>query len=158
VATSVVSSAVKRSLSLLAVVVLAIGCGSDGEDMDTSVSVPPGPAPADPGGGGARVVSPTPGLDGVVPAAIDSARALDGNKLEVRFYSGVEDCYGLERVDVEESDAEVLVSVFTGSRPEARDVACIEIAELVATVVTLDAPLGDRTVVDASTGAPVPVG
>jgi hypothetical protein len=104
------------------------------------------------------VVTPTPGLDGVVPAAIDSARALDGDKLEVRFYSGVEDCYGLERVDLDETDTEVTVAVFTGSRPEARDVACIEIAELVSTVVTLDAPLGDRAVVDASTGAPVPLG
>jgi hypothetical protein len=104
------------------------------------------------------VVTPTPGLDGVVPAAIDSVVALDGAKLEVRFYSGVEDCYGVDRVDVEETDAEVTVSVFTGSRPEARDIACIEIAELVAVVLTLDAPLGDRVVVDGSSGAPVTVG
>jgi hypothetical protein len=104
------------------------------------------------------VVVPTPGLDGVVAAAIDSAVALDGSKLEVRFYSGVEDCYGLERIDVEETEADVTVAVFTGSRPEARDVACIEIAELVAAVVTLDAPLGDRAVLDASSGAEVPVG
>ena len=104
------------------------------------------------------MVVPTPGLDGVVRAAIDSAVVLDGTKLEVRFYSGVEDCYGVERVDVEESDAEVTVSVFTGSRPEARDLACIEIAELVAVVVTLDAPLGDRALVDGSSGASVSVG
>jgi hypothetical protein len=152
---------VKRSLVVLVLAVVLAGCGSDSDDSgDVAVTNPPDSAPSDPGAGdgSARVVTPTPGLDGVVPAAIDSASALDGNKLEVRFYSGVEDCYGLERIDVEETEAEVSVAVFTGNRPEARDIACIEIAELVAAVVTLDAPLGERTVVDASTGAAVPVG
>jgi hypothetical protein len=139
------------------------GCGSDDDDVssdgpDAPVTSPPNDGTSDPGPpGGPRMVEPTPGLDGVVPTAIDSASSTADDKLEIRFYNGVEDCYGLERVDVAETDTEVTVSVFTGSRPADGDRVCIEIAELVAVVITLDSPLAGRTLIDGSSGVAVPV-
>lgn len=151
---------------LLLPLALLVACGDDGEDAATSPDDPttdvddPG-APVDPApGDDAGPVTPTPGLLDPRPTAVDSvvvAAGGDGHKLEVSFYNGVRDCYGLDRVEVEESDTSVTIGVFTGSLPIG-DVACIEIAELQMTVVSLDAPLGDRTVIDASTGAEVPVG
>ena len=151
---------------LVIVATLLLGltaCGNEddggvvADDPDAPVTAPPdagGPAPD----GGARVVTPTPGLDGVVNAAIDSVVARAEDELEVRFYGGVAECYGVDRVEVTETDAEVTISVFTGSLPEAAGRACIEIAELQAVVVDLDAPLAGRAVVDGSSGAPVTVG
>jgi hypothetical protein len=158
-----VTTGVRR---LLAACVLVLGLGACGGDDDGGVVADDPDAPVtgapDPGGpapdGGARIVTPTPGLDGVVRAALDSAVVLDDGRLEVRFYGGVQECYGVDHVDVAETDTEVTVSVFTGSRPEAAARACIEIAELQAVIVTLDAPLAERVVVDGSSGTPVTVG
>ena len=160
---------------LLAVLLLPVflfaSCGDDGadtvsdDDPTSDVSNPDDPddpgdtEPVDPGDG-VGPVTPTPGLVDPHPTAIDSVAVTadgDGTKLEVGFYNGVRDCYGLDRVEVTEADESVTIGVFTGSLPIG-DVACIDIAELQMTVVTLDAPLGDRQVIDASTGAEVPSG
>jgi hypothetical protein len=155
-------------LSIAGLALLLAGCGDDdggvvaGDDLDAPVSDEPGTDPTsgsdDPGGDDLRVVEPTPGLDGTVENAIDSASVLENDKLEVRFYNGVEDCYGLDRVEVEETATDVTVTVVTGSRPDVAGRACIEIAELVVTVVTLDAPLGERTLIDGSAGTAVTMG
>lgn len=160
----------RRTLALLVLLVVPLAaCGDDGDvstsdDPDQTASSPVDPDPGgddselpDPGPG---VVVAEPGLLNPVPSAIESAAVVDdgdGTKLEVRFYNGIEECYGLDRVEVEETPEQVTIGLFTGGRPPG-DQVCIDIAELVATVVTLDAPLGDREVVDASTGAPVAVG
>ena len=157
--------------ALLLPLLLLVACGDDG-DGDTSSDDPssdlvdPGPGdtepagPPDDGGDDTGPVTPTPGLLDPHSSAIDSVTLVadgDGTKVEVGFYNGVRDCYGLDRVEVEETDESVTIGVFAGSLPIG-DVACIEIAELQTTVVSLDAPLGDRVVIDASTGAEVPVG
>ena len=127
-------------------------------DPNTPVSNDPGDDPAmDPANGEARIVSPTPGLTGVVESALDSALLRDGNKVEARFYGGVADCYGVDHVDVEETAAAVTITVFTGIPQEAIARSCIEIAELQAVIVPLGAPLGDRVVIDGSSGAQVPL-
>lgn len=142
-----------------------------GGAVDTTVPVDPDTPVSDDGnsssggggdagapvGGEARIVHPTPGLVGVVEATLDSAVLRDGNKVEARFYGGVADCYGVDHVDVVESPTDVTITVFTGSPPEAAARTCIEIAELQAVIVPLDAPLGDRVVLDGSSGAQVPL-
>lgn len=142
--------------------VLLAGCGDDGGDAVSDApltSMAPGRPPvggdANPGAPEVRQVTPEGGLANPNPAAIESGSMIDDTTIELRFYSGVQDCYGLDRVEVDAGDEAVTVTVFVGSRPGDR--ACIEIAELVATKVTLDDPLGARTLVDGATGEPVPV-
>lgn len=155
----------RRTAALLVFAVLAVaGCADDGGgDVGTSSPpvddpalvdpVPVDPLPGGPGAGG-RLVEATPGLEGVVESAISGYTVIDDTTLEVSFFTGVEECYGLEKITVAEADDSVTVTVLTGSRPGAE--VCIEIAEQVRAQVTLAAPLGERTVVDGSTGEPVP--
>ena len=151
-----------RSLVAVLAVIAAAVLGACGDDDDTSLDTPTSDGSLDPPAGDAnpeaperRLLEPTPGLVDPIPSAIESYAELEGTTLELRFYSGVEECYGLDRVDVEELDATVTVTVFVGRRPEAE--VCIEIAESVATKVDLAAPLAGRTLVDGSTGEPIPV-
>lgn len=93
-------------------------------------------------------VEPEPGVgENIRPSAFESTTKEDGDLL-VRYVSGVESCYVLDRVDVTETDREVNVTLQIGTRPGA-DV-CIELAKYYEVLVPLDSPLGDRTVVDGS--------
>ncbi|MDQ3294870.1 MAG: hypothetical protein M3527_10560, partial [Actinomycetota bacterium] len=146
-------------------------CGDDGDvdagatastqpgalDPETPVTSPPddGAGDVNPDAPARRAVEVTPGLVNPVPTFIESYAAIDETIIELRFTTGVAECYGLDRVQIEETAEAVTVTLFTGGRPGA-DV-CIEIAESVATKVTLPAPLGARTLVDGSTGEPVAV-
>lgn len=69
--------------------------------------------------------------------------------LLVTYWGGVEACHGLDRVEVDETEDRVTITLYQGSVPGDR--ACIEIAVWKAVRVGLDAPLGDRVVID---GAP----
>ena len=153
----------KRTLLTFVVVnTLGLGllaCGSD-DTADTSVGSDPAlvdPVDTTVPGDETAMVTPTPGLVNPTPSAIDSASRVTDEKLELRFYNGVPECYGVDRVEVEETDADVTVTVFTGGLPTDEPVACVELAVLQATAVTLEAPLGDRTLIDGSTGNAVPV-
>ncbi|MGV9316771.1 hypothetical protein ACWDR0_32020 [Streptomyces sp. NPDC003691] len=112
--------------------------------------VPPAPPAEDPSAptAPAPTVPPT-----TVPApggsAVDSYRA-DGRTLALTFYGGVCEKYGAKAV---ESGGTVKVTV-RGDGPEPGRV-CIAIAKKQTVEVVLDAPLGDRKVVDASTGSAV---
>lgn len=118
--------------------------GSDPESPVTSTPVSPGPAdPPEP-----RLVEPSQGLVEPHPAALEGHEVLDERTLLLRFYSGVEACYGLVRVDVTYGEGAVTVLVFVGRVPSAD--LCIELAELVSTRVTLEEPLGGRKVVDGT--------
>ncbi len=75
----------------------------------------------------------------------------DGRTLDVTFWGGVCSAYD---ADVEEDGSTVRVTV-TESEPEPGK-ACVMIAKELTRTVTLDAPLGDRKVVDAGSGAVVP--
>lgn len=85
------------------------------------------------------------------PNAFDKVVVLDERTLEVRFWGGVEDCYGVDRVDVEYGKEEVIVTVYAGRVPTAE--ACIEIAVLTAVRVQLDEPLAGREIVDGAPSA-----
>jgi hypothetical protein len=132
--------------------------GSSGGDPGTGAvetTVPATTVETTPGG--ARVVNPTPGLNGVNPTALDSVVQQPNNKLEVRFYGGVVDCYGVDHIDVQEADDAVTVTVFTGTPPAAANTACVDLAELQAVIVALASPLGERHIIDGSSGADVPL-
>lgn len=100
---------------------------------------------------GAQRVEPTPGMAGVNPTAFDKVVVGDdGRTLTIFFWSGVEPCYVLDRVDVDASRDAITVTLFQGHDASAGDVACIEIALLKKVVVQLDEPVGDRRIVDGA--------
>ena len=72
----------------------------------------------------------------------------DPNAVLVRFYGGVQECFGARASAVETADR-VTVTLELGNQPDAGDQACIEIAEAQELVVTLDAPVGERELVAA---------
>ncbi|TFE48860.1 hypothetical protein E3E14_17020 [Streptomyces sp. ICN441] len=79
------------------------------------------------------------------------AVAKDGRTLTLRFWGGVCSSYSAE---AEETGTEVKVRIIE-SRPDPGRV-CILIAKELTEKVTLDEPLGDRTVVDVESGDAVP--
>jgi hypothetical protein len=132
-------------------------CGEQvsGTGPDATVSYTPCPGDDDPvvtdPYDGAQKVEPTPGMSDVYPRAFDKAVVSDdGRTLTIFFWSGVEPCYVLDHVDVDEGAGAVTVTLFEGHDASAGDVACIEIAVLKKVVVRLDEPVGDRRVVDGA--------
>jgi hypothetical protein len=93
-------------------------------------------------------VEPRTGLVDVRPQPWDKARVLDSRTVEVRFYGGVEECYGVARVDVDYRKRSVVITLYSGRVPAAE--VCIEIAVLKAVRVDLDEPLAGRRVVDGA--------
>ena len=132
-------------------------CGEQvsGTGPDATVSYTPCPGDDDPvvtdPYAGAQNVEPTPGMSDVYPRAFDKAVVSDrGTTLTIFFWSGVEPCYVLDHVDVDEGPGAITVTLFEGHDASAGDVACIEIAVLKKVVVHLDEPVGSRNVVDGA--------
>ena len=139
---------------LLAVLLLLTGCAglaepggsAGGSPDDPVVSTPidqtPQPGPSH------QEVEPREGLVDVVPHIWDKVEPVDQRTLRVEFYGGVEECEGLDRVEVKETEDDVTITLYTGRVPEAE--VCIEIAVLKSVEVGLGAPLGDREIVDGA--------
>lgn len=103
--------------------------------------------------GGARVVTPTPGLVGVRPSRWAYAAAA-GSRLLVHFYA--EPVSAVDRVEVGEAPDRVTVTLYVGVRPGRGRVVALQLAEHRAVEVDLQAPLGDRRVVDGAPDATDP--
>jgi hypothetical protein len=132
-------------------------CGEkvSGTEPDAPVSYTPCPGDDNPvvtnPYDGAQKVEPTPGMSDLYPHAFDKAVAGDdGRILTIFFWSGVEPCYVLDHVDVDDGPGAITVTLFEGHDASAGDVACIEMAVLKKVVVQLDEPVGDRRVVDGA--------
>ncbi|HEX2026763.1 MAG TPA: hypothetical protein VHF25_02055 [Nitriliruptorales bacterium] len=144
------------ALSALTLTAAACAGGAVGRDVavdDTAVVVEPQPGqPGDPGGG-PQFVLPRPGMADVAARQFDSATVGDDDRtVTVLYWSGVEPCAVLDRVEVEESDTQVAITLFEGHDPAAGDVACIEIAVQKGVVVQLPSLLAGRSIVDGATG------
>ncbi|MGH2683455.1 MAG: hypothetical protein ACRDIX_09520 [Actinomycetota bacterium] len=139
--------------ALLAGTVLLTACaglgegGTAGPGSDTPISSTPDPD-LTPGKPTPLVVEPRPGLVDVRPQPWDKARVLDPRNVEVRFYGGVEQCYGVSRVDVDYRRRSVVITVYAGRVPSAE--VCIELAVLKAVRVDLSEPLAGRRLVDGA--------
>ncbi|AQQ15579.1 hypothetical protein CGLAU_08120 [Corynebacterium glaucum] len=70
------------------------------------------------------------------------------NAVRIFYTTGTPECYG-QYADVEETDTEVKVRLYSGALPNAPE-ACIAIALEGSMVVPLKAPLGDRKVVQVA--------
>jgi len=134
------------------VVVGLVACGDDG---DTTV-IDPGTTPthSPPTSDGAQPVMPEPGMsDDIRSRPFDRAEFTDdGSAVDVYFYGGVQECYVVDRVEVDQSDPAVAeLTLFEGVRPGAE--VCIEIAVSYVTTVPLDSPVGpEAVVVDGTDG------
>jgi hypothetical protein len=132
-------------------------CGEkvSGTGPDASVSYTPCPGDEPPvitdPDQGAQLVEPTPGMADVRSHMFDhTVVSDDGSTVTVFFWSGVEPCYVLDHVDVDEGPDTVTITLFEGHDTSAGDVACIEIALLKKVVVQLDEPIADRSIVDGA--------
>ena len=126
-----------------------VGSGDSGAGSDNSVSDTPQPGPNK--GGGGEVVTPRPGMAGVHPVEWDIVRlADDGDSLWVRWWSGVEPCHVLDRVDVQAGRRVIMVSLFEGHVPGRQDVACPEMALLKEVEVAFTQPLDGRKIIDGA--------
>jgi len=119
------------------------GGGSEPGDPGDGIVFPFPPVPGDdPLLGDATVVETKAGTLNPHPINVQLVRATvqDGHVIvEARWYSGVEDCYPTDsvQVDIDEDAKTIKVTVLEGSA--AGDVICIEIAVLKATAVDLGA-------------------
>ena len=98
-----------------------------------------------------RLVEPRAGMIDVKPIPWEGLEVSDdGTTLTLLFVSGVEPCYVLDHVAIDEGGKLVVVTLFEGRDPAHPDAACIEIAVNKAVQVSLEAPLGGRKVVDGT--------
>lgn len=120
-------------------------------DTPVSTVVPPAPPTTiAPGGGQPKRVQPVAGATDLRKQPFQSTAPAGAQSLAVRFWSGVEPCYVLGRVDVTETAQRVTITLWTGTGPGAAGMACIQIAGYYEVIVQLQTPLGDRAVVDGA--------
>jgi len=120
---------------------------------DTPVASAPGSGIPTPSPDTPQIVQPTPGMSDVRPTAFDTATIGDDDRtVTIAFWSGIEPCAVLDHIDVAYGTAAVTITLFQGHDSNAGDVACIEIAVLKQTTVTLDEPLAGRAIVDGAAG------
>ncbi|WP_204056545.1 hypothetical protein [Microbispora corallina] len=149
-----------RKLWLVALLSMAVACGET-PSTTTASSVPTTPS-GEPVGVPASSAAPaaTPSPSPVTPVGhtlrthkvtwLSATPVDDGARLRLVWWSGVEPCSVLDRVEVKESADEVVVTLYEGQDRRSPDAACIEIAIQKTTTVALTSPLGARKVVDGA--------
>jgi hypothetical protein len=101
-----------------------------------------------------RAQAPRPDLP--LGLAIQSYEVVAPDRLSVQYATGLPECYGaLDRAYVSESGDRVLVTLRVRPVAQPSNEPCPDIAMVKDTLVRLDQPLGNRTVVDGSTGRSV---
>jgi len=160
-----VAAAAAVAVLLTAGTVVVMASGDPGPGRAGDPARPPDESP--PGstqpGTTPSVVPPKPSLvaprdpaarpDVAVTLPILSYEVLAPHRLQVRYATGLPECSGaLDRAVVKEADQEVAL-VLVARRPTgSADRPCPDIALVKDTEVRLDAPLGDRRVLDGVSG------
>jgi hypothetical protein len=97
-------------------------------------------------------VEPQPGQLNARAIGWEKAKVrADDRSVDVIYWSGVEPCYVLDRVEVAYGRDAVEITLFEGSSPDDQDTACIEIALQKRVVVELEELLDGRKLKDGST-------
>ncbi len=125
--------------------------GNTGSGDDTVVYEPPANKPGGGADGRALVVDPQPISGTALPSHWQEARIIDDDTIKLLFWSGVEPCHVLDRVDVDYGSKKVGITIYQGTGLNAADKPCIELAVLKAVTVDLDEPLDGRKIVDGTT-------
>lgn len=126
--------------AVIVAIVLA-ACSSISGSPDTTL-------PPDGGNGGGvvwRPIAPEGDLptEGQIVAG-GTVVGVDGNRLTIGFTMGVDTCYGVESVEVTETDTTVSVDITVAARDA--DQVCIMVAENRSITVDLQSLLGERAV------------
>jgi hypothetical protein len=137
-------------LVLLAGVLWVADTGSGGDDTSFA-----GGSGREPG-----TVRPSPGVADPEPVRSSDPMAVviegyrlhdDPRRVSIRYYIGVPECYGtIRQPKVEETPQAVRVTLTRKPPAGGGAEACIDIALLKAVDIRLDAPLGDRLVLDGA--------
>jgi hypothetical protein len=90
-------------------------------------------------------------LTGIGSVPWQSATLVDERTLDVRYLGAPNRCRVLANVRVQESAAEVIVTVYLGTPPDHPVEACTTIGIPARTRVPLTSPLGTRRVLDGGT-------
>ncbi|MFD1544362.1 hypothetical protein [Nonomuraea guangzhouensis] len=140
--------------------VLATSCGAPAPAKQAPASAPQAPVTTDPVASGPVATTPTKSPKPVKPTGdtinthkvrwTKAQPTSHGRKLKLTWWSGVAPCSVLDRVKVKETGKRVTVTLYEGTAPKAKDVACIMIAVEKTTTVKLKSPLGKRKVVDGA--------
>ena len=141
--------------TVLAVVLTVIALAGRGNDTDPVDSVPGSGSSAGGGTSGSAgsalpppAASTEPGPDDPMTRFTSVRADASGRTLTVTFWGGVDTCYRYA-VRSDETARDVSLSLAEERRGDG---PCIEIAQQYERTVRLEAPLGDRQVVDAATG------
>jgi hypothetical protein len=94
-------------------------------------------------------VEPRDGLVDIRHTFWDKDKKRSGSSVDLYFWSGVEECYGVDHVEVIYKDRVIKLTIYEGHDPAAE--TCIELAVRKVIRVELDEPIGNRALVD---GAP----
>lgn len=140
----------RPGLLVIAFTLLASACGVAANGASTSPEDPvSAPAQSDDGGAHSRpeLREPEEGLVDVYERVFDRHKA-EGRRVTLFYWSGVDECYGLDRIEIKERARKVVLTIFEGRDPEAE--VCTEQAVKVRSIATLQRPLGDRRVVDGA--------
>jgi hypothetical protein len=92
------------------------------------------------------------------PASVSTARKRTDRTVELLLTTGAEPCGILQRVEVHEGDESIRVAAFLGTDPAAfKDgvVTCPSGGIPATTTVRLRQPVGDRRIVDDTSGQPI---
>ncbi|WP_185949639.1 hypothetical protein [Microbispora sp. KK1-11] len=154
-----------RKLWLVALLFLAVACGGtsstsaspeqpegspSGAGADHSTPAPASPPGTAPSGAPSPVTPAGPTLNPRKVPWESATPTGDGRSLDVVWWSGVEPCTVLDRVEVTETAREVTVTLYEGQDRRSPDAVCIAIAIMKTTKVHLKAPLDGRKVVDGA--------
>jgi hypothetical protein len=130
--------------------------GGQGDDPDEPVMQEPCPNQTPPGGAKFELVVPYEGpVEGVraIPWERSRASGSDDRTFLLIYWSGVEPCNVLDRVEIKEAADKVVATIYEGAAADQQNVACIEIAVQKAVEITLDEPLGERQLVNGANEA-----
>jgi hypothetical protein len=138
-----------------------IGGGAGGNTGGGAVGgggiVDPGGVGGDPILGKASFVTPTQGLINQHPVSVQLVRAAadsHGARAELRWWSGVAPCNVLDSVTIEKDEAAKTIKLTVIEGSGRGDVACIDIAQLKATVVDLGVLAAGTWTISADGDAP----
>lgn len=123
---------------------------SDCPECTPSSPAAPAPPPASEPSRDDGLTEPRPGQANVRARRWETAAVHDDDvTIDITYWSGVEPCYVLDRVEVREEAARVVITLYEGSQP-GFDGACTEQAVERTTRIRLSASLGSRALVDGS--------